>query len=328
MDSGDAATRLYREAIDIFATRLNALRMSDIKQPPSDQLHLFDDTVDLEAQPETARPKFSDYIVYVDESGDHSMVSIDESYPVFVLAICVFHKRYYSRSVVNALEAFKFSNFGHDIVILHEREIRKETGQFRFSGAKEKRRFTKELSNIIESSNFILISAVIDKRRMAENGEIADNPYHVALRFCLEQLRELLAEKEQLDGTTHVVVECRGKKEDQELELEFRRICDGANKLGVQLPFSVVFADKKANSSGLQLADLVARPIGLSVVRPEQKNRAFNILKEKFFCHGGRANIGKDYEGVGYMIYPEAQKAKGPGESTEAIAPTGNPQST
>lgn len=31
--------------------------------------------------------RFSDFIVYVDESGDHSLQSIDQSYPVFVLAL-------------------------------------------------------------------------------------------------------------------------------------------------------------------------------------------------------------------------------------------------
>lgn len=163
---------------------------------------------------------------------------------------------------------------------------------------------------------------------MRDIGEVAHNPYHVALRFCLEQLYDFLAEKDQLNALTHIVVECRGKKEDAELELEFRRVCDGANKFSVPLPFSIIFADKKANSSGLQLADLVARPIGLSVVRPNQPNRAFNSLKEKFFCKGGRANAGNDYHGVGYLIHPDAQKAKGPGEPTEAIAPTGIAQST
>ena len=58
---------------------------------------------------------------------------------------------------------------------------------------------------------------------------------------------------------THVVVECRGKKEDQELELEFRRLRDGSTLGNRQLPFDIVFADKKTNLAGLQLADLVAR---------------------------------------------------------------------
>ena len=40
--------------------------------------------------------RFSDYVVYVDESGDHSLERIDPDYPVFVLALCVFHKRHYA----------------------------------------------------------------------------------------------------------------------------------------------------------------------------------------------------------------------------------------
>ena len=44
----------------------------------------------------TMPARFSDYVVYVDESGDHSLASIDPDYPVFVLALCVFHKRHYS----------------------------------------------------------------------------------------------------------------------------------------------------------------------------------------------------------------------------------------
>lgn len=68
--------------------------------------------------------KFGKYIVYVDESGDHGMQSIDDNYPIFVLAFCIFHKAHYGEKIVPALEAFKFRYFGHDQVILHEHEIR------------------------------------------------------------------------------------------------------------------------------------------------------------------------------------------------------------
>ena len=34
-----------------------------------------------------------------DESGDDSLASIDAEYPVFVLALCVFHKRRYSEKI-------------------------------------------------------------------------------------------------------------------------------------------------------------------------------------------------------------------------------------
>lgn len=138
--------------------------MDSAKQSDSDQLYLFDNSVENKKEIDKSTPIFSEYIVYVDESGDHSMVSIDDSYPVFVLSLCIFNKKYYSRAVVSAVEEFKFRNFGHDIVILHERDIRKETGQFRFSGAKEKNQFLGALSKIIEASKFILITAVINKK--------------------------------------------------------------------------------------------------------------------------------------------------------------------
>ena len=272
--------------------------------------------------------KFSDYVVYVDESGDHSLASIDVGYPVFVLALCVFHKRHYAEKIIPAVEKLKFNYFGHDSVVLHENEIRKQKGEFTFlSHLPTRTEFIERLSSIMEASNFILIACVVDKNRLNRSEGAASNPYHIALGICLEALREFLAEKGQEGLQTHVVVECRGKKEDLELELEFRRICDGENTGNRHLPFDIVFADKKTNLTGLQLADLVARPVGLSYIRPAQPNQAFELLKKKFFCDGGRAGVGNGFQNVGLKIYP-TQKAKSPDEPTEAVAPTGNPQST
>lgn len=256
---------------------------------------------------EVAGTPSSSFVVYVDESGDHSLESVDPNYPVFVLAFCVFHKRHYAQKVVPAVETFKFRHFGHDVVVLHETDIRKERGDFRFNSREHKDAFLEELTGIIEANNFILIGCVIDKRRLRERDS---NPYHLALGFCLETLYELIQEKRQETLPTHVVVECRGKREDAELELEFRRVCAGENKFGKPLPFHIVFADKKTNSSGLQLADLVARPIGLSVVKPEQPNRAFEVLMRKFFCSGGRQNVGVGFEGWGLKIHPAPESER------------------
>lgn len=254
---------------------------------------------------------FSKYIVYVDESGDHGMETIDPQYPLFVLAFCVFHKRHYSEHVVPTLEKFKFNHFGHDQVILHEHEIRKEKGQFNiFRSPEQKRQFLYELTQVIEHSNFILICCVIDKRNLKKEDTRGTNPYHIALGFCLEKLHAFLAEKQQESLKTHVVVECRGKKEDNDLALEFRRICDGNNRLGIPMPFDILFADKKTMSSGLQLADLVARPVGLSFLRPDQPNRAFDVLKPKFYCDGGRAYVGRGYEQRGLVVFPPLESER------------------
>jgi hypothetical protein len=213
--------------------------------------------------------------------------------------------------VVPALEKFKFNYFGHDQIILHENEIRKEKGVFNiFRSREQKLQFVDELTEIIERSNFILISCVIDKRSLRKQSDTASNPYNIALRSCLESLYEFLEEKQEHEKKTFVVVECRGKKEDNELELEFRRICDGNSVYAKPLPFEVLFSDKKAMSSGLQLADLVARPIGLHLLRPAQENRAFTVLKRKFYCDGGRERVGAGFEGVGMKIWPAPESEK------------------
>lgn len=85
----------------------------------------------------------------------------------------------------------------------------------------------------------------------------------------------------------HVIFECRGKDEDADLELEFRRIVTGASRWGwVTRDFSVinfvpVFAKKSENSVGLQLADLTARPLAVKMLRPNQANRAYDIILTK-----------------------------------------------
>lgn len=298
---------------------------------PDAQYALFEATESIlvkQPAPEDAPCRFSDYVVYVDESGDHSLLSIDPDYPVFVLALCVFHKRHYAERIIPAVEELKFNYFGHDSVVLHEHEIRKQKGEFAFLNHYPTRmEFMGQLSAIMEASNFVLMACVVDKTRLSRSEGTTSNPYHIALGICLDILREFLVEKGQDKLQTHMVVECRGKKEDAELELEFRRICDGDNQGNRQLPFSIVFADKKTNLTGLQLADLVARPVGLNYIRPHQANQAFKLLTKKFFCDGGRKGVGQGYRNVGLKVYPP-QKAKSPDEPTEAEAPTGNPQST
>lgn len=255
----------------------------------------------------TGDTKFSDYIVYVDESGDHSLTSINPQFPVFVLALCVFHKNHYAHHVVPTMEDFKFRHFGHDCVILHEREIRKRQNDFDILATRQLHQdFLTDLTNVMADNNYILISCVIDKERIKSQTTEQDNPYHIGLKICLEQLYEFLIEKNQQHRLTHIVVEKRGNKEDTELEIEFRRICDSNNRFKILLPFNIRLVDKKANAIGLQFADMVARPIGIHYLNPTQNNRAFEILKEKFYCKDGRKFVGQNFEDFGLTIFPKS----------------------
>jgi hypothetical protein len=243
---------------------------------------------------------FSDYIVYVDESGDHGMENINPYYPIFVLAFCIFKKTDYISKVVPALQSFKFNYWGHDAVVLHEHEIRKSMGgNFSLLNDNSVRTsFMNALSKIIETTPLHVITTVLHKEKHRSRYTSPENPYHLSLEFCLERLRIFLKENNVniKTQTTHLIFESRGKQEDDALELAFRRIMD--RELFSQASFVMRFVSKNANCSGLQLADLIARPVGLHVLRPTQANRAFEIIKKKLFAKNG------SYQGYGLKIFP------------------------
>ena len=131
-----------------------------------------------------------------------------------------------------------------------------------------------------------IFASVIDKKLHRDTYIDPWNPYQISLLFCMEPFLLILHEQGQKGKMAHIVFESRGRKEDKELELEFRRIADNASSLPswrdfTKFKFEPVFMPKAANSTGLQLADLIARPIGLSKLRPHQSNRAFDIIKPK-----------------------------------------------
>lgn len=234
-------------------------------------------------------PDFSDFIVFADESGDHGMVSIDPQYPVFALTFCVLRKDDYITTVVPAMQRFKFGIWGHDSVVLHEHEIRKSLGPFGLLRADRalRSRFFDEMNALMEAAPMTVFASVIDKERHRARYVNPWNPYEIALHFCMERLHLMLTAERQHGRTVHVVFESRGAREDAELELEFRRIAGNDSHWGYRrhdfsrFDFQPVFIPKAANASGLQLADLTARPIALSRLRPGQPNRAFEIIKPK-----------------------------------------------
>lgn len=233
--------------------------------------------------------EFSDFIVYADESGDHGMVNIDPQYPMFALTFCVMRKDAYTAKIVPAMQGFKFGIWGHDTVVLHEHEIRKSTGPFGVLRTDRalRTRFMDELNALIETAPMTIYASVIDKAKHRDKYANPWNPYEIALHFCMERLHILMTAEKQHGKTVHVVFESRGPKEDKELELEFRRIAGNDSHWGYRrhdfsrFDFQPVFIPKAANASGLQLADLTARPIALSRLRPGQPNRAFEIIQPK-----------------------------------------------
>jgi hypothetical protein len=242
---------------------------------------------------------FSDYIVYADESGDHNLVSINPQNPVFVLVFAVFKKSEYIAHVVPAVQTLKFKYWGHDGIVLHGHEIRKQHGDFRILINREtEAAFLADVSVLMQDVPVTIIAAAIDKSKLTKRYTNPTNPYEIALTFCMERLHRHLKDCNQT-GATHVLFERRGAKEDQTLELQFRRVSDGQNAIGKMPNLDVRFMDKKHNSSGLQVADLVAHPIARNVIDPAQPNRAYEIVLGKM-----RRGPAGQIKGYGLKVFP------------------------
>ncbi len=227
-----------------------------------------------------------DYIFYADESGDHSLTKIDPLFPAFALSLCAFKKAEYCSRIIPRFLRFKFDYFGHDSVVLHEREIRKQIGDFTFlTDLVLRERFMADLTSLVSTSRFSIFAAVIDKSALKLD-LFPTNPYGLSLRICVQSAYRFLEQRGQIGRTHHFIFEKRGPKEDDDLELEFRRLTDGDNDLRCRFEgFHIRFSDKRTNSTGMQIADLTARPIGLKVVRPDQPNRAFDAIAGKLRNH-------------------------------------------
>jgi hypothetical protein len=226
----------------------------------------------------------SDFIVFADESGDHGLARINPDYPVFVLSCCVFDKKEYVERVCPELQRFKLRWWPHDAVVLHSSQIRRHEPPFAFLASVERReRFMKDLAGTLQAAPFTLFSVAIDKVRLKERYAVSIDPYSLALRYCVELVVVFLREREQGHRDVPFLIEKRGKLEDAQLAAAFLRICEGENCWGALRGLSIELIDKKANLPGLQIADLVGTPIGRHVLKPHERNRAFESIQQKLW---------------------------------------------
>lgn len=174
---------------------------------------------------------------------------------------------------------------------------------------------------LIENCPFTIITTVIDKRLLKEQFPKPNNPYELALIFCLRRTYKFLKEKGQDNKLTHIIIESRGKKEDSELAVSFQSIIKDEIENQKQYPCALLFADKKTNNIGLQIADLAAYPIGRYVVDPYKENLAYNIITKKLHKFPDHMDTGLKifpYEVNRFLIAP-SEKQNAPDHS-EAVA--------
>jgi hypothetical protein len=226
-------------------------------------------------------------IVYLDETGDHSLELVDPGFPVFVLTLLVCDTDAYANQIVPAFYRFKFQHFGHEAVILHSRDIRKAQGDFGFLTDPARRPpFLQGITKIMQETDYRLIATVIRKQRHLQRyGPRAESPYSLSLKLAMERLLPMLEKAGQKELV--VVAEARGKREDDALRLTFLLIATGGTEYLPadrfrNIKFRIEFKPKAMNVIGTQMADLAGYPIARHEIDPKKPNPAFDAIRPKF----------------------------------------------
>lgn len=232
-------------------------------------------------------------VVFLDEAGNLNLDLRDEDFPVFAVTLLVCDRDEYCHSIVPEFLQFKIKHFGHEAIVLHSRDIRKAQKDFGFLTDRFRRdSFMHDISTLMGKLNYQWITTVIRKQRHRElYGIAAQNPYDLALTFCLERLLPLLEAKNQTEVC--VMAEARGKREDKELELTFlRTVTNGTFYVSADrfrnVKFALKFAEKRQNVTGNQMADLIAYPVARHVLDPAKPNLPYDVLFEKEYKGPGK----------------------------------------
>lgn len=242
-------------------------------------------------------------VLFLDESGDHNLSTIDPLYPVFVLGGVIVDKDYAEGPITEALDQFKRELFGRSDFVLHTADIVRNRGMF--EGLKEKRFracFTQRLNELMRSLRYTVVACVIRKdHHLSRYGVAALDPYLLSLdilveRFCFEIGR--------VAGGGVIVAEKRGPTLDRGLELAWLNLkIQGTRFLQAREIEERVLAlnlrEKTANIAGLQLADLVVSPIGRHILgKPDRED--WEIVRDKL----RRDRRGK-VDGYGLVVLPK-----------------------
>ena len=255
---------------------------------------------------------FSEFIAYGDESGTATFGKIEADFPAVGLAFCVFRVEDYVHEVVPQVQALKFRHFGHDQVVLHERDIRRRQGEFRLGSGQQREAFMADLDAVITNLPMTIVAAVVDQQRLRERYGKAFDAYDLALRCCVAQILDCIEGKDHAGFAADVsmIAEARASVEQNRTTAD--RFLAGLAEAG---PYAEAapsrvhlrFASKQANSTGLQIADLVVRPIVLRTLRPRQTNRAWSAISPKLYRAG--PSVVDDPHLQGIVMVPERESA-------------------
>lgn len=244
------------------------------------------------------------WIIAIDESGNSDLryvsKAIDEGREIndgekqFTVTACVIKTENLetSRDIVMNVKNKYWENAIYNYkgidkrICFHSKEIREKKGAFNPSKINYVS-FVQDISDMIEKIPMKLYSANINKWKHIQQYKYPADPYDLCLNFVLERVMFDIG----INDTCYIVLEARGKREDQELLNRIKRLIDNGNNWNGSSKFSkikgVYFNPKwcheeqdKKSYWQLELADLCAYPIH-KFISYGRKDAAFDVLEKK-----------------------------------------------
>ena len=233
------------------------------------------------------------YYLFLDESGDHGLKTIDNSFPIFLLCgILISEKNY--ELIKTEINQIKTKFWNNKNIIFHSRDIRKCNNEFQILfDLDTKIKFYEAINSLVEKPLYKIIASSINKTEFIKKyGKLENDVYEISLSFILERTVFCLDNIGNCNNL-EIIIERRGKKEDTKLGEHIHKVRQigtyYVNSERIQnYGFKSKFSWKNENINGLQLSDLIAYPIARSILNPQGVNLSFDKFKHNFYKKNGQ----------------------------------------
>lgn len=248
-------------------------------------------------------------VMFLDESGDHSLSVIDPQYPMFVLGGCIMDLEYHDDVAAQRVANYKKDLFGDEGVILHTADIIRRKGAFhKLTNVAFRDRFYAETNRLMAELDYMAVACAIKKdHHLKRYGLAALDPYMLSLKVLVERFIFEIKSRGVKSGM--IVAESRDEALNNELRLAWMEIRTGgtaflhASDVRKYLHAELHIRDKKTNIAGLQIADLIVSPIGRYALGKTPK-QDWTVVERKL-----RKAPNGSYLGYGLVILPKKEKA-------------------
>ena len=235
------------------------------------------------------------FYMYVDECGDQNLSNFEPTFPIFSLCGIIVSEQQ-NNALKEKVNAMKNRFWGTEGIILHSRDIRKcQKGFEILFNLDVKREFYNAVNEILgETEAYKVVSCSILKEDYIRQFGKLNDVYAQSLSHLVERAIFYLDDLKIENGVElDIIVEQRGKKEDQNLLRFYNRLRDaGTYWVSTERLQSHIrrfdFVPKSKNVVGLQIADLVAYPITKHILEPDLINPAFSILEPNIYESDGK----------------------------------------